>query len=182
MTWHLDDAPVPLNSAGYLVVGDFQYPPNWPAADLQALGLVWVEPEASAPTVEQLCAAVDAERDRRLALDFIYDFGETPALDDAQTQIEAGMRALQMRPEDRSNWQTLQGAALTAVVAGNPTRIMQMRAEDNWNIQTTAVEVLEVLAAMTAHGEAILFAGGAIKSAIRAAADPTAIDIMAGWP
>lgn len=57
-----------------------------------------------------------------------------------------------------------------------------MRAEDNWNIQTTAPQVLQVLAAMITHGSALLFHGGALKSAIRSAEDPASIDIMDGWP
>lgn len=132
--------------------------------------------------VARLCAAVDAERDRRLSLDFTYDFGEALATDDGGVEIEAGERRLQMSPLDRSNWQTLQGVALTAVVGGAPDTILPMRAEDNWNIQTTATEVLQVLASMTAHGTALLFYGGALKSALRAAEDPTSIDILTGWP
>lgn len=140
------------------------------------------EPETADQTVDRLCRAVDAERDRRTALDFVYDFGATPAVDDQGEEIEAGERHLQMRAEDRGNWQALQGAALTAVVSGQPDAIMPMRAEDNWNIQTTAAQVLQVLAEMIGHGAALLFHGGALKSAIRAAEDPTTVDIMAGWP
>ena len=154
---------------------------HWPRADLEALGLTWVEPEPVPLTVEQLCAAIDAERDRRMALDFNHDFGTTPALDDLGNEIEAGERLLQMRPEDRANWQTLQGAALTAVVGGRPNAILPMRAEDNWNIQTTALQVLGVLAEMTQHGAALLFAGGALKSQQRAIY-PEVVDISTGWP
>ena len=128
------------------------------------------------------CAQVDAERDRRMAQDFAYDFGETPAVNDAGEEIAAGERLLQMTPLDRANWQTLQGAALTAVISGAAETVLPMRAEDNWNIKTTAFQVLQVLAAMTQHGAALLFAGGAIKSAIRAAEDPASIDITEGWP
>lgn len=140
------------------------------------------EPATPEEIVASMCAAVDAERDRRLALDFTYDFGETPAVDDGGAEIEAGERHLQMRESDRANWQALQGAALTAIVSGQPDLVMPMRAEDNWNIQTTATQVLQVLAAMIAQGSALLFHGGALKSAIRAAEDPTSVNIMAGWP
>lgn len=140
------------------------------------------EPLTPEEVVARLCMAVDAERDRRLALDFTYDFGETQAVDDSGAEIEAGERRLQMGPLDRSNWQTLQGAALTAVTSGQPATVLPMRAEDNWNIRTTAAQVLQVLAAMTAHGSALLFHGGALKTAIRTAEDPSSIDIMAGWP
>ncbi len=132
--------------------------------------------------IDRLCRAVDDERDRRTALDFPYDFGATPAINGAGDQIEAGERHLQMRPADRANWQALQGAALTAVVIGAPETLLPLRAEDNWNVQTTAAQVLMVLAAMTAHGSALLFHGTGLKEAVRAAADPTSVDIMAGWP
>ena len=140
------------------------------------------EPATPEERVERLCAAVDAERDRRTALDFAYDFGSTQALNDAGEVIEAGVRHLQMRTADRANWQALQGAALTAVVSGQADTVMPMRAEDNWNIQTTAAQVLQVLGAMIEHGAALLFHGGALKSEIRSADDPASIDILAGWP
>ena len=101
---------------------------------------------------------------------------------DAGEEIAAGERLLQMTPLDRANWQTLQGAALTAVISGAAETVLPMRAEDNWNIQTTALQVLQVLAAMTQHGAALLFAGGALKSAIRASEEPASIDITEGWP
>lgn len=140
------------------------------------------EPATQEEIVARRCAQVDAERDRRMAQDFAYDFGETPAVNDAGEEIAAGERLLQMTPLDRANWQTLQGAALTAVISGAAETVLPMRAEDNWNIKTTAFQVLQVLAAMTQHGAALLFAGGAIKSAIRAAEDPASIDITEGWP
>lgn len=166
------------------------YPEGLPAhidralrfSSTMASTLAPAEPAMPEQVVASLCAAVDAERDRRLALDFTYDFGETPAVDDGGVEIEAGERHLQMRESDRANWQALQGAALTAIVSGQPNTVLPMRAEDNWNIQTTATQVLQVLAAMTAHGAALLFHGGALKSAIRAAEDPASIDILTGWP
>ena len=179
--WTLNGAPAPRDTgSGWLLINDTQYPSDWPRADLEAMGLVWV-PEPVRDTVDQLCAAIDSERDRRMAEDFIHDFGATPALDDQDTEIEAGVRQLQMRPEDRANWQTLQGAALTAVVGGQSNAILPMRAEDNWNIQTTALQVLGVLAAMTEDRAALLFAGGALKSQQRAVY-PEVVDIATGWP
>ena len=140
------------------------------------------EPATQEEIVARRCAQVDAERDRRMAQDFAYDFGETLAVNDAGEEIAAGERLLQMTPLDRANWQTLQGAALTAFISGTPETVLPIRAEDNWNIQTTAEQVLQVLAAMTQHGAALLFAGGALKSAIRASEEPASIDITEGWP
>lgn len=166
------------------------YPEGLPAhidralrfSSTMASTLAPAEPATPEEVVASLCTAVDAERDRRLALDFTYDFGDTQAVDDGGVVIEAGERHLQMRESDRANWQALQGAALTAIVSGQPSTVLPMRAEDNWNIQTTATQVLQVLAAMTAQGAALLFHGGALKSAIRAAEDPASIDILTGWP
>ena len=140
------------------------------------------EPETLEQAKARLCTAVDAERDRRIALDFAHDFGTIPALNGAGDEIEAGVRHLQMRDSDRARWQALQGAALTAVVSGQPNAVLPMRAEDNWNIQTTATQVLAVLAAMTAHGASLLFFGASLKDAIRASEEPETVDIASGWP
>lgn len=181
--WHLNGSP--LSPSRGFTIGETNYTGaeliHWPHDDLIALGLEWVEPEPPALTAEEICRQIDAERDRRTALDFAYDYGETPALDDTGAEIAAGVRLLQMQPEDRANWQALQGAALTAVVSGVPETILPMRSEDNWNIQTTAAQVLQVLAAMTANRAALLFHGGALKSQQRAVY-PAIIDRMVGWP
>ncbi|HEY1071514.1 hypothetical protein [Brevundimonas sp.] len=162
----------------------------WGDEERSALSIVRTEIPAPLPTVEVLCALIDAERDRRMAEDFAHDFGETLAFDDERTllgpgqgqEIPAGLRLLQMQPDpDQRNWQALQGAALTAVVSGAPETVLPMRAEDNWNIQTTALQVLAVLSAMTAKGAELLFHGGALKSQQRAAY-PVIIDRTAGWP
>ncbi|WP_392353046.1 hypothetical protein V8F63_09845 [Brevundimonas sp. LF-1] len=180
--WHLNGEPLPLDpGSGWPLIGGIQYPPSDPARLIE-MGAVWVEPEPPALTAEDICRQIDAERDRRTALDFAYDFGATPAVDDSGAQIAAGERLLQMRPEDQRNWQALQGAALTAIVSGAPDTTLPLRAEDNWNIQTTAAQVLQVLAAMTAHASAMLFHGGALKSQVRAADDPASVDWTTGWP
>lgn len=131
---------------------------------------------------EERCREVDRERGRRMAADFEYDFGSTPALNDLGTEIEAGVRSLQMRAHDISNWQSLYSVASVMVLSGQGSTVLPMRAEDNWNIQTPASQVLQALTAVFARGSALVAAGGAIKTAIRAAADPYAIDIMEGWP
>lgn len=180
--WTLNNEPAPREPGnGWLLIDGTQYPPDWPHEDLLALGLTWVEPEPVMPTVEQLCADIDKERDRRMAEDFTHDFGATPAQDDLGNQIVAGERQLQMRPEDRANWQTALGVAHTAVLSGAPDTIVALRAEDNWNIQTTALQVMATMAAMASHGAALLFAGGALKSQQRAIY-PEAVDISTGWP
>ena len=182
MTWTLNGAPAPRDDgSGWLLIDDVQYPPNWPQADLEALGLVWIDPPTVPLSLDQLCATIDAERDRRLATDFVFDFGATMAVDDDGTEIAAGERALQMRPLDVSNWLALSSVATVAVMSGNGAAVLPMRAEDNWSIQTPATQVLDALTAAFARGSALTMAGGAIKSQQRAAY-PEVIDITTGWP
>lgn len=130
--------------------------------------------------------AVDVERDRRQQLDFFYDFGETPAVNPAKEQAPAGVKALQMRVEpDQRNWLGLQSQAVVAVMMQQPDAPAPMRAEDNFNILTTAAQVLVVTAAMVARNGSILFYGGDLKDEIRAATTAEqldAINIEIGWP
>lgn len=132
--------------------------------------------------IEAKCKQVDIERDLRIANDFLYDFGETVAIDDFGVQIAAGIRALQMKDKDRNFWETLRGSALTAVVSGVPATVMYMRSADNWNIQTTAIQVLQVLAAASQRGALLVSHAGSLKSQLRTSNDPASIDITAGWP
>jgi hypothetical protein len=130
-------------------------------------------------------AWLDGERDRRQRLDFVYDFGATMAIDDFAEEIEAGERSLQMGPEDQKNWMVLQGQALAAAAAGSPGAVLPMRAEDNWNVQTTAAQVLTVTSAMVLRNSQLLFFAGGLKSQVRAAEDLAeldAIDLSTGWP
>ncbi|MET3527271.1 hypothetical protein [Phenylobacterium koreense] len=133
-----------------------------------------------------LLIAIDAERDRRQQLDLVYDFGEIVAVDDAGNEAPAGQKALQMKFEpDQRNWLGLQSQALAAVFSGQGELVMPMRAEDNFNVQTTALQVLGATAAMVARNAAILFFGGQLKTQVRNAANATvldAININIGWP
>lgn len=136
----------------------------------------------------RVIAAIDAERDRRQRLDFDHDFGAILAIDDFGAEIAADVRTLQMGPADQQNWGFLQGQALAAVIGGAPATLMPMRAEDNWNVQTTAAQVLTVTAAMFGRNAILLFHGGQLKSQARAAiaADDqvalVAVEIETGWP
>lgn len=133
-----------------------------------------------------LLVAVDAERDRRQQLDVVYNFGEIVAIDDAGNEAPAGPKALQMKFEpDQRNWLGLQSQALAAVISGQGEMIMPMRAEDNFNVQTTAVQVLGATAALFARNAAILFFGGQLKTQVRNAPSGEALDainIGIGWP
>lgn len=146
------------------------------------------EPIPIADAGAVVIAAIDAERDRRQQLDFSHDFGAVDAIDDFGAEIEAGVRILQMRSADQLNWGFLQSQALAAVVAGGAATLMPMRAEDNWNVQTTASQVLAVTAAMFARNAILLFYGGQLKSQARVAiaagdhAVLAAVPIETGWP
>lgn len=180
MRYFLNDVEM---SYGPFVLNGIRYPENvltlWSNAELAELG---IRREASVRSVENICDLIDLERNRRLAFDFPYDFGETTASDDHGNTFAAGVRNLQMKPEDRSNWQTLQGAALTAVLSGQPNMVLPMRAEDNCNIQTSAIQILGVLSEMTQFGSSILFYGGRLKEQVRASQNPESINIFDGWP
>lgn len=135
---------------------------------------------------DALLAAIDAERDRRQQLDAAYDFGSTLAIDDAGQEAAAGVKALQMRFEpDQRNWQALQSQAVVAVMMGQGGAVMPMRVEDNYNVQTSAEQVLAVTSALVQRNAAILFHGGALKSQVRNAntgSELDAININIGWP
>lgn len=161
-------------------------PPMWEGGALVRTFIQETLPIAEAGP--QILAAIDVERDRRQQLDFSYDFGPTPAVDDFGEQIEAGVRILQMGVADQLNWGFLQSQALAAFVNGGGATLMPMRAEDNWNIQTTAAQVLAVNAAMFSRNAALLFHGGQLKTKARAAIAANdhsalaAVPIETGWP
>lgn len=182
--WQVAPGPTPLPVQALHRVGLAD--PVW-----EGDGLVRAFLEAPIPLADagpQIIAAIDAERDRRQKLDFVHDFGAIVAIDDFGVEIEAGERTLQMGPADQQNWGFLQSQALAAVVSGAPGLLMPMRAEDNWNVQTTAAQVLAVTAAMFARNAELLFHGGQLKSQARAAiaADDlqalAAVEIQTGWP
>lgn len=149
--------------------------------DLEAFGFVRRRPDpptpeqlatARAASAERICRLIDSERDRRQQLDFPWDFGATPALDDMGQEAPAGVRSLQMGLRNQSDWQGLHAFALAAVVGGQPERLLPMRCDDNVNVQTEAVQVLTVLQAAALRNSRLVFIGGALKTQVRMSADP----------
>ncbi len=178
MTWHLNNAPAPRDpSSGWLIINDVQYPPDWPHDDLIALGLEWVEPETPALTAEDICRQIDAERDRRQALDFEYDFGDAVAVLDDDTQERAGVRSLQMGARNKTDWLGQQARALA-----DPGRLIFVRASDNANLIVPAQVWLAAFEAGADRDERLMAFGGRMKSQVRAAADPSSVDWTTGWP
>lgn len=118
---------------------------------------------------------VEARRDMILTGGFTHDFG-TPN----------GVRVLQTRESDETNWLTLQGSCLAAVAAGQgATAGAVIRTADNVNIPLSYSDCLQVMLAMSAWGAAVYATSWKLKDMIAAAADQvalTAIDITAGWP
>ncbi|WP_142851036.1 DUF4376 domain-containing protein [Telmatospirillum sp. J64-1] len=116
----------------------------------------------------QLRAAIDAERDRRLALGYRHDFGG-----------DVGVQVLQTRDlTDRTNWLTLDASAKTLVAAGHGDMPLSIRTEANVVIQVTAAEAVSIMAAMAQHGAAIMAASWALKDALERGEE---VDITQGW-
>jgi len=179
MTWHLNGSP--LASDRWFTIGTTNYTGaeliHWPREDLLALGLEWIEPEPPAPTAEEICRQIDAERDRRQALDFEYDFGDAVAVLDDDTQERAGTRSLQMGPRNKTDWLGQQARALA-----DPGRLIFVRASDNANLIVPAQVWLAAFEAGADRDERLMAFGGRMKSQVRAAADPASVDWMTGWP
>lgn len=132
-------------------------------------------PEPAIPdVVRDLCAQIDRERDRRIDGGFAF----------------AGAR-FQSRPSDREN---IMGAAQLAMAwmgAGgdpdtlrwsNPAADFGWITEDNTTMPMSASVVVEMFQTGVAFKSALTFFARDLKDAVLAAADPSSIDIEAGWP
>lgn len=178
MTWLLNGESIPADG---FEIDEVQYPVNvldlWPRADLEALGLVWVEPPAPepyVPTAEELCVRVDEERDRRIDGGFTF----------------AGHR-FQSRPSDREN---IMGAAQLAIAAiGRGAQPGDLRWVDPDNdfvwittnndlIPLDAPSTVELFQTGVAFKSALTFYARALKDALLMAENPSLIDIKTGWP
>ena len=167
--------------ASAFVIDDVQYPANvldlWRRADLEALGLVWVDPfvlEPHVPTAEELCAQVDQDRDARIDGGFNF----------------LGQR-FQSRPSDREN---IMGASQLAIAAmgqgagpGNlrwadPDKDFVWITADNDLAPLDAPSTVALFQAGVAFKSALTFYARGLKDALLAAEDPNSIDIETGWP
>lgn len=170
----------PLAYGQSFTIGDVGYPANvldiWTREEVLALpGMAWVgPPEPPAPTVEELCAEVDAERDRRIDGGFTF----------------MGHR-FQSGPSDREN---VMGAAQLAIAAigqgaqpgdlrwADPGSDFVWITADNALVPLDAHTTVAMFQAGIAFKSALTFHARALKDAIIAAADPTSVDIQGGWP
>lgn len=174
-----DRAPVPI---GWIVA---PAPPEVPAGQAAMWSDGWVivdAPAPDAPTAEDICDQIDAERDRRQALDFAYDFGDVVAVLDDGTQERAGIRSLQMAPRNKTDWLGQQARALDAMRRELPDTIIFIRVSDNANLLVPAWLWLDVFEAGAARDERLMAFGGPLKTQVRAAVDPSMVDWQAGWP
>lgn len=149
-----------------------------------------------------------ARRAKRLAIDvafltrntanFPWDFGAIEALDDLGVSVgAAGVRSLQIRDmEDKTNWTAAHTVAMSAVALGAPATIVPLKCDDNVWVQTTALQVMQVLAlgeggriSLFSRQAANLARYGALKKPCAEAADQADLDAIdegliggAGWP
>lgn len=142
--------------------------------DRAKLGVTWVVPEPVIPTVDDLTARVDAERDRRIDGGFTF-IGHI----------------FQSRPSDREN---VMGAAQLAIAAigqgaqpgdlrwADPESDFVWITADNAPVPLDAHTTVAMFQAGIAFKSGLTFHARALKDAIIAAADPASIDIMDGWP
>lgn len=181
MTWHFNGAPVPTDeNSGFLIIGETQYPPSWPVDELTAMGLEWVEPETpeepepEPPSVDELTAAVDAERDRRIDGGFTF----------------AGHR-FQSRPSDRENVMGAAQLALAAMSQGAGAGNLRWADPDQDFVWITAENDLFPMDAPTTVGlfqagvafkSRLTFYARGLKDALLAAEDPSLVDRENGWP
>jgi hypothetical protein len=106
------------------------------------------------PYVPPAPTAVDiiAERDRRLALGFDYDFGDA-----------RGVHRIGTTPADMTGWDEVTKGAQAALSLGQPTFAIQL-VTDTGPVTVTALEWQAVLAAATAHRQPIWAASFALQA------------------
>src|SRR5262249_11410384 len=98
-------------------------------------------------------AAVDVHRDGILSGGFRYDFGGS-----------VGVKALQTRPEDATNWLTVQSSCLAAVAGGQGSaQGVTIRTADNTNVPLSYADGLKAMLALAAWGSAVYGASWSLK-------------------
>lgn len=175
MTWHLNGEPLPLDpGSGWPLIDGYQYPPSDPAR-LEAAGAVWITPEPPALTAEDICRQIDSERDRRIDGGFPY----------------MGHR-FQSRPSDRENIASLGADALDAIRDGaQPDDYFWHPAfpqgfgfitEANETVPMDAFQTKGLRAEGTGFKARLTLHARDKKDEVLAAADPSSVDWMTGWP
>jgi hypothetical protein len=123
---------------------------------------------ALATAIKGECDRIDAESFRRKYMDFQYDFGSAPGVQDDGTVVAAsGVRSLQMQLINRDDWRAQQGRSLEYKVASK-TKPILVRASDNLNILCPAQLFLDCFEAGALRDEAYLTYRTARKFVVRA--------------
>lgn len=163
-------------------IGEVQYPPNalelWSRADLEAIGLVWVEPLG--PTLVALRAAanaaVNAKREAVFAGGYLVDGGP---LD--------GLRLQLRNADDKANWLIVEKNALAAITGGaGDVPMVPIRTLENQTVTLTPNQAVAVMAGLEAWGRAVMARSWVLKDqndqAMSAEALVAAEDVESGWP
>lgn len=162
---------IQLNSGETLTSDQFRrrfaniaYSGLFPSADyLQSIGASIVD----LPPAPITPAQVIAERSRRLALGFDYDFADT-----------RGVHRIGTTPDDMRGWDEVTTWASAAIALGNSSSTLQILT-DTGPVTVTALEWQSILAAATAFRQPIWGASFALQ-----AMDPIPQDYAAAeyWP
>lgn len=176
MSYSLNGAPLAYGQP--FTVGETQYPENvldiWPRADVEALGLVWVDPpQPPAPTLDELKAQACAQmRALRWAshITVTYEGVEFVSDDTAATRLTAAITARQ----------TAQALGLEATDA-----VRGWEAKNGTMIPMTLNDLRGLLMTGVAKVQSAFDRQEVLTGLINASATPealAAIDLTSGWP
>lgn len=164
--WTLNGQPAFRDySSGWLVIDDVQYPPDWPRADLEALGLEWVEPnspEKPKPTLAQ-CLKFLADRRWWKAQTFAYDGVDKAPAEPARSRVLAIL-------EDRRRDQVDPEATQAFKLVNGEFR--------SWS----EANLIAYQSAIGYHVQACFDREAELTAEIIVAEDPSSVDTSTGWP
>lgn len=151
-------------------------------AFLQARDLSWYFSPAKTPEQREaerldarrarLLAIVEAEYQRRLLMDFPYDFGSAPAFDLDGGSREAGVLNLQMSAENQRDWQIMWLDAISS----EPTDILTIICENRWYVSGPPSMFIAAFKAIKASRQQMLAGSKMIAKLIRDAENDAELD------
>lgn len=158
--WTLDGQSAPRNPGnGWITLNGVQYPSDWPRDELEALGLVWIEPETPpATTQDRLRTLADLRWQKTQR--FTYD-GVLTQADPAIAVVTAKVVASQFLP---------------------PESITTFKLADGEFRSWTNADLIAFGMAINSHVQACFEREEVLTAAIVNASNPSAVDISTGWP